>query len=166
MSVTDQLLSNAEDAADQFAAPDLSARPRQRVAIVACMDARLDPRRIFRLEAGDAHVIANAGGAVTDDVIRSLAISQRRLGTEEIVLLHHSDCGMLGFTHDEFVGELERETGIRPTWAAEAFSDVEEDVRQSMARIFASPFLPRKESVRGFVFDVATGALREVSPRS
>lgn len=166
MSVTDQLVSNADSYADQFGPVDLPTQPRKRVAIVACMDARLDPVRIFGLEAGDAHVIANAGGAVTDDVIRSLAISQHRLGTEEIILLHHSECGMLGFTSDEFVGELELATGIRPTWAVEAFSDVEEDVRQSMARIGVSPFVPRKESVRGFVFDVRTGTLREVSPRS
>ena len=137
--------------------------PGKRVAIVACMDARVNPYGIFGLEEGDAHVIRNAGGAVTDDAIRSLAISQRLLGTEEIILVHHTDCGMLTFTDAAFARQIQDDTGIRPPWAAEAFSDLEEDVRQSIARIKASPFVPKKDAVRGFVFDVKTGALSEVS---
>jgi len=134
------------------------------VAIVACMDARLDVYSLFGLERGQAHVIRNAGGAVTDDAVRSLAISQRLLGTEEVILVHHTDCGMLTFTGDDFARQVEKDTGIRPPWAAEAFSDLEADVRQSMARVHASPFIPRKDSVRGFVYDVATGGLNEVLP--
>jgi carbonic anhydrase len=136
--------------------------PSRHVAVVACMDARLDVYRLLGLQVGEAHVVRNAGGVVTDDVIRSLAISQRLLGTTEIVLLHHTDCGMLTFADDDFRRQIEAETGIRPTWSAETFSDPEGDVRQSLARIAASPFLPHKESVRGFVVDVATGRLREV----
>jgi carbonic anhydrase len=130
---------------------------------VACMDARLDPARILGLEEGDAHVIRNAGGVVTDDEIRSLAISQRLLGTEEIVLIHHTDCGMLTFADDEFRRQIQDDTGVKPEWPAEAFSDLEEDVRQSIARIEASPFVPRKDSIRGFVYEVESGRLREVS---
>ena len=126
------------------------------------MDARLDPARVLGLEEGDAHVIRNAGGVVSDDALRSLAISQNLLGTEEIVLIHHTDCGMLTFTDDEFKRSVQDDTGIKPEWAAEAFSDLDEDVRQSIARIQASPFIPMKESVRGFVLDVTTGQLSEV----
>jgi carbonic anhydrase len=131
--------------------------------VVACMDARLDPNGILGLQEGDAHVIRNAGGVVTDDEIRSLAISQRLLGTEEIILIHHTDCGMLTFSDDDFRRSIQDETGIKPEWAAEAFSDLDEDVRQSIARIEASPFIPRKDSVRGFVYEVETGRLREVA---
>ena len=137
--------------------------PTKKVAVVACMDARLQPNRILGLEEGEAHVIRNAGGVITDDEIRSLAISQRLLGTEEIILMHHTDCGMLTFTDEDFRRSLQDEVGIKPNWATEAFSDLEEDVRQSIARIKASPFVPHKDSVRGFVFDVATGKLNEVA---
>ena len=163
MTVTDELLQNAERYADGFDRGDLPLPPAKRVAVLACMDARLDPHRLLGLAEGDAHVIRNAGGVVTDDEIRSLAISQRLLGTEEIILIHHTDCGMLTFGDDEFRRGLQKETGIKPEWAAEAFDDLDEDVRQSIARIQASPFIPRKDSVRGFVYDVATGRLREVS---
>ena len=131
--------------------------------MVACMDARLNVSRALGLSEGDAHVIRNAGGVVTDDAIRSLAISQRLLGTEEIILIHHTGCGMLTFTDDEFRGAIEQDTGIKPEWAAESFSDLEADVRQSIARIKASPFIPRKDAVRGFVYEVESGRLREVS---
>jgi carbonic anhydrase len=127
------------------------------------MDARLNPYGLLGLQEGDAHIIRNAGGVVTDDEIRSLAISQRLLGTEEIVLIHHTDCGMLTFTDDEFKRSVQDDTGIKPEWAVESFTDLDEDVRQSIARIKASPFIPRKDAVRGFVYDVETGGLREVS---
>jgi carbonic anhydrase len=162
MSVTDELLRNAEDYAARFDKGDLPLPPAKKIAIVACMDARLDPQALLGLEEGDAHVIRNAGGVITDDEIRSLSISQRLLGTEEIVLIHHTDCGMLTFGDDEFRRSIQDETGIKPEWAAEAFSDVTEDVRQSIARVLASPFVPRKASVRGFVYEVETGRLREV----
>ncbi len=162
MSVTDELLRNAEDYAASFTKGDLPLPPAKKVAVVACMDARLSPYHLLGLEEGDAHVISNAGGVVTDDEIRSLAISQRLLGTEEIILIHHTDCGMLTFTDDEFRQQVHEETGIKPEWAAEAFADLQEDVRQSIARINASPFIPKKESVRGFIYDVGTGRLREV----
>jgi carbonic anhydrase len=164
MSITDDLLRNAERYAAEFDLADAPARPASKVAIVACMDARLIPTRLFGLREGDAHVIRNAGGVVTDDEIRSLAISQRLLGTEEIILVHHTDCGMLGLSEDEFRRSLEAETGIRPSWAVEAFDDLDEDVRQSIARIRASPFIPRKDAIRGFVYEVETGRLREVAP--
>jgi carbonic anhydrase len=163
MSVTDQLLANAEAYAERFDKGDLPLPPGKRVAVVACMDARLNPYGLLGLAEGDAHVIRNAGGVVTDDEIRSLAISQRLLGTEEIILMHHTDCGMLTFTDDEFRRAILAETGIKPEWAAETFDDLEEDVRQSIARIEASPFIPRKESIRGFVYEVETGRLREVA---
>jgi carbonic anhydrase len=137
--------------------------PAKKVAVLACMDARLDPARVLGLNEGDAHVIRNAGGVVTDDEIRSLAISQRLLGTEEIVLIHHTDCGMLTFSDDDFRRSVQEETGIKPEWAAEAFGDLDEDVRQSIARIKASPFIPRKDAIRGFVYEVETGRLREVT---
>jgi carbonic anhydrase len=161
MSTTDELVENSKRYAERFDKGDLPLPPAKKVAVVACMDARLIPTRVLGLEEGDAHVIRNAGGVVTDDEIRSLAISQHLLGTEEIILIHHTDCGMLTFTDDEFRSRLQEETGIRPEWSAEAFSDLDEDVRQSIERIKASPFIPRK-NVRGFVYDVAAGTLREV----
>jgi carbonic anhydrase len=163
MSVIDELIENAETYAESFQHGDLPMPPARKVAIVACMDARLNVYGLLALREGDAHVIRNAGGVVTDDEIRSLAISQRLLGTEEIILIHHTDCGMLTFKDDAFRQQIEQETGIKPEWAAEAFSDVEADVRQSIARIKASPFIPRKESVRGFVYDVETGRIREMT---
>ena len=163
MSVTDELLANAERYAESFDKGDLPLPPGKRVAVVACMDARLNPYGVLGLSEGDAHVIRNAGGVVTDDEIRSLAISQRLLGTREIILIHHTDCGMLTFTDDAFKRSIQDETGIKPAWSAEAFGDVDGDVRQSIARIQASPFIPHKDTVRGFVFDVATGKLAEVS---
>ena len=162
MSVTDQYLSNNEAYAAGFSGP-LPMPPASHVAVVACMDARLNVYGILGLKEGEAHVIRNAGGVVTGDEIRSLAISQRLLGTREIILIHHTDCGMLTFTDDEFKRSIQDETGIKPEWAAEAFADPDEDVRQSIARIKASPFVPHKDAIRGFVFDVATGKLNEVS---
>jgi carbonic anhydrase len=163
MSVTDELLKNNEAYAARFDKGELPLPPAKKVAVLACMDARLNPYGALGLQEGDAHVIRNAGGVVTDDEIRSLAISQRLLGTEEIILIHHTDCGMLTFTDDAFKQSIQEETGIKPEWAAEAFADLEEDVRQSVARIKASPFIPKKDSVRGFVYEVETGKLREVS---
>jgi len=163
VSVTDELLRNAEQYASSFQKGDLPLPPAKKVAVVACMDARLIPSRVLGLEEGDAHVIRNAGGVVTDDEIRSLAISQRLLGTEEIILIHHTDCGMLTFTDDEFKRQIQDDTGIKPEWAAESFDDLDGDVRQSIARIKASPFIPHKDSVRGFVYEVETGRLREVT---
>ena len=162
MSAIDELLRNAESYGQGFDKGELPLPPAKRLAIVACMDARLNPYGLLGLSEGDAHVIRNAGGVVTDDEIRSLAISQRLLGTTEIMLIHHTDCGMLTFSDDEFRRAVQQETGIKPDWAAEAFDDLEEDVRQSIARIKTSPFIPKKEGVRGFVYDVATGRLREV----
>ncbi|MEN3283845.1 MAG: carbonic anhydrase [Solirubrobacteraceae bacterium] len=163
MSTTDELLRNAQAYADSFDKGDLPLPPARKVAVVACMDARLNPYGILGLQEGDAHVIRNAGGVVTDDAIRSLAISQRLLGTEEVILIHHTGCGMLTFNDDEFKRSIQDEVGIKPTWSAEAFGELEEDVRQSVARIQASPFIPRKDSIRGFVYEVETGRLREVS---
>jgi carbonic anhydrase len=163
MSVTDELLQNAEQYAANFDKGDLPLPPATKVAVVACMDARLNPYGILGLSEGDAHVIRNAGGVVTDDEIRSLAISQRLLGTEEIILIHHTDCGMLTFRDDDFKRQVQDDTGIKPEWAAEAFPDLDEDVRQSIARIKASPFVPNKDSIRGFVYEVETGRLREVT---
>jgi carbonic anhydrase len=163
MSVTDDLLANNARYAETFSGP-LPLPPAKHIAVVACMDARLNVYAILGLAEGEAHVIRNAGGVVTDDEIRSLAISQRLLGTTEIVLIHHTDCGMLTFTDDQFKRAIQEDTGIKPAWSAEAFPDLDEDVRQSIARIKASPFIPQKDSVRGFVFDVATGKLNEVSP--
>jgi carbonic anhydrase len=162
MTVTDELLANNERYAATFQGP-LPLPPGKGVAVVACMDARLNVYAILGLGEGEAHVIRNAGGVVTDDEIRSLTISQRLLGTREIILIHHTDCGMLTFTDDDFKASIQKETGIKPEWAAEAFPDLDDDVRQSIARIKASPFIPHKDSVRGFVFDVATGQLREVA---
>jgi carbonic anhydrase len=163
MGVIDELVGNSTSYRDSFDSGDLPLPPAKRVAIVACMDARLNPYGLLGLREGDAHVIRNAGGVITDDEIRSLAISQRLLGTEEIMLIHHTDCGMLTFSDDEFRRQVQEDTGIKPEWAAEAFGDLEEDVRQSIARIKASPFVPNKDNVRGFVYEVGTGALREVS---
>ena len=162
MSQTDELLENAKRFAESFDKGDLAIPPARKVAIVACMDARLSPFALLGLEVGDAHVIRNAGGVVTEDEIRSLAISQRLLGTEEIILIHHTDCGMLTFTDDEFREQIREETGIKPAWPAESFADLDDDLRQSLARIKTSPFIPNKDSVRGFVYDVKTGELREV----
>lgn len=161
MSVTDELLRNADRYAEAFERGDLPMPPAKQVAIVACMDARLNVYGLLGLSEGDAHVIRNAGGVVSDDAIRSLAISQRLLGTTEIVLVHHTDCGMLTFTDDAVKALIEEDTGIRPPFALEAFSDVDDDVRQSRARIEASPFIPHR-NVRGFVYEVDKGSLREV----
>jgi carbonic anhydrase len=162
MSVTDELLANNQRYAETFSGP-LPLPPARGLAVIACMDARLNVYAILGLAEGEAHVIRNAGGVVTDDEIRSLAISQRLLGTREIILIHHTDCGMLTFTDDDFKAAIQADTGIKPPWAAEAFGDLEDDVRQSIARIKASPFVPHTDAVRGFVFDVATGKLNEVS---
>jgi carbonic anhydrase len=161
VSVTDEYLANNERYAEGFSGP-LPMPPGRGVAVVACMDARLNVYGILGLAEGEAHVIRNAGGVVTDDAIRSLAISQRLLGTHEIILIHHTDCGMLTFTDDEFRAAIADETGIKPPWAAEAFRDLDGDVLQSIRRIKSSPFIPHTEDVRGFVFDVATGRLTEV----
>jgi carbonic anhydrase len=162
MSVTDELVRNNQSYAGSFKKGDLPLPPARHVAVLACMDARLDVHKILGLQEGDAHVIRNAGGAATDDAIRSLAISQRLLGTKEIILIHHTDCGMLTFHDDDIKRKIEDETGIRPAFAFEAFSDLDADVRQSIARIKASPFIPNKSSVRGFVYDVRSGKLEEV----
>lgn len=162
MSVTDELLENAERYAATFDKGDLPLAPARQVAIVACMDARLNPYALLGLAEGDAHIIRNAGGVVTHDELRSLAISQRMQGTKEIILIHHTGCGMLNFTDDEFHAQILADTGIMPAWAAEAFDDLEADVRQSIARIKDEPSIPVKDSIRGFVYDVATGKLTEV----
>jgi carbonic anhydrase len=161
MSATDEYLRNNAAYAETFTGP-LPLPPAKGTAVIACMDARLNVYGILGLNEGESHVIRNAGGVVTDDEIRSLAISQRLLGTTEIILIHHTDCGMLTFTDDQFKRAIQDETGIKPPWAAESFTNLEEDVRQSIARIKASPFVPHKDAVRGFVFDVATGKLNEV----
>ena len=162
MTVTDELLSNNESYASGFSKGDLPMPPGKKVAVVACMDARLDPARALGLEEGDAHVIRNAGGVITDDEIRSLAISQTLLGTEEIILLHHTDCGMLTFTDDQLIDQLEESTGQRPEWSPRTFDDLDNNVRDSIRRIEESPFVPHK-NVRGFVYEVETGKLREVA---
>ncbi len=162
MSVTDRLLANNAVYAQDFNGP-LPMPPALGVAVVACMDARLNVYGILGLEDGQAHVIRNAGGVITDDEIRSLTISQRLLGTREIILIHHTDCGMLTFADDQFKASIQEDTGIKPTWSPESFGDLDGDVRQSIARIKASPFVPHTDQVRGFVFDVATGLLNEVS---
>jgi carbonic anhydrase len=161
MSVTDDLIANNERYAETFSGP-LPLPPAKHVAVLACMDARLDVYRVLGLNEGEAHVIRNAGGVVTDDEIRSLAISQRLLGTTEIVLIHHTDCGMLTFTDEDFRSGIQQEVGVLPPWHSEAFADLDADVKASVQRILDSPFIPEKGSVRGFVFDVATGRLREV----
>ena len=162
MSATNEMLDSNQRYADAFSKGDLPMPPGKKLAVLACMDARLDVHKILGLEEGDAHIIRNAGGVVTDDAIRSLLISQRLLGTEEIILIHHTDCGMLTFTDDDVKRQIEQETGIRPPFALEAFRDLADDVRQSLARIQASPFIPKKSNLRGFVYDVKTGHLDEV----
>ncbi|MEU4403744.1 carbonic anhydrase [Streptosporangium sp. NPDC023963] len=162
MSVTDELLANAERYAETFVKGHLPLPPARGVAVLACMDARLNPYGLLGLSEGDAHVIRNAGGVVTADERRSLAISQRLLGTREIILIHHTDCGMLTFTDDDFKRQIQAEVGIKPDWAAEAFTDLDEDVVQSLYRIRNDPFIPYTDSVRGFVYEVETGRLREV----
>lgn len=161
MSVTDQYLANNREYAKSFQGP-LPLPPAKQVAIVACMDARIDVHGALGIKVGEAHVIRNAGGVVTEDEIRSLSISQRLLGTKEIILIHHTDCGMLTFSDEDFKRQIKQEVGIKPSWSAEAFSDLDGDVRESIARIKNSPFIPHTDQVRGFVFDVATGLLNEV----
>lgn len=163
MTVTDEYLQNNATYAEQFTGP-LPLPPSKHVAVLACMDARIDVYRVLGIQEGESHVIRNAGGVVTDDEIRSLAISQRLLGTTEIILIHHTDCGMLTFTDDDFKRSIQDEIGIKPNWAAESFPDIDEDVRQSLKRIENSPFVTATTSLRGFVFDVATGKLNEVLP--
>ncbi len=162
MPVTDELLKNNERFAESFDKGDKPMPPARKLAVVACMDARLHVSKLLGLDIGDAHIIRNAGGVVSDDVIRSLVISQRLLGTEEIILIHHTDCGMLTFEDDAVKAQIKDEIGIRPPFALEAFLDVDDDVRQSIARLKASPFIPRRDNVRGFVYDVKAGRLREV----
>ena len=162
MTVTDDLLENNARYADSFDKGDLPLPPGRGLAVVACMDARLDTHKLLGLAEGDAHVIRNAGGVVSDDVVRSLTISQRLLGTSEIILIHHTDCGMVTFKDDDVKDAIEADTGIRPSFAMEAFPDLEQDVRQSISRIMASPFVPVKDNIRGFVYDCATGKLNEV----
>jgi carbonic anhydrase len=162
MTVTDDYLANNADYAKSFDGP-LPLPPSKHVAVLACMDARIDVYRVLGINEGESHVIRNAGGVVTDDAIRSLAISQRLLGTTEIILIHHTDCGMLTFTDDDFKRSIQDETGLKPPWSAEAFPDLAEDVRQSLQRIETSPFVTKHTSARGFIFDVATGVLDEVT---
>ena len=166
MSVTDELLRNNETYAKSFTKGDLALPPAKGVAVLACMDARIDVHKILGLEEGEAHVIRNAGGVATDDAIRSLTISQRLLGTKEIILIHHTDCGMLTFKDDDVKKKIESEVGIKPSFALEAFDNLEDDVKQSIARIEASPFIPNKSSVRGFVYDAKNGRLNEVRAKA
>ena len=164
MTATDDVLKNNAQYAESFDKADLPLPPALNMAVVACMDARLDTHKLLGIQEGDAHVIRNAGGVITDDVIRSLVISQRLLGTTEVVLIHHTDCGMLTFRDDDVKDAIQSDTGLRPSFAMEAFGNLEGDVRQSIARIKASPFVPVKDRIRGFVYDCATGRLNEVSP--
>ena len=163
MSTTDELLRNNERYANSFDKGDLPMPPAKQIAIVTCMDARLSPYVMLGLSEGDAHVIRNAGGVITDDEIRSLMISQRLLGTREVMLIHHTDCGMLTFSDEELREQIQQEVGIKPHFPLESFADLEEDVRQSIKRIEASPFIPHKDSVRGFIYEVESGRLREVT---
>jgi carbonic anhydrase len=163
MTVTDTLVENSRRYEEGFDKGDLPLPPGKKIAVLACMDARLNPYGLLGLEEGDAHVIRNAGGVVDDDAIRSLSISQNLLGTEEIVLVHHTDCGMLTFTDEEFAGKLEAEAGERPSWSAHAFTSPEDDVRSGIEKIRSSPFIPHTDTVRGFVYDVHAGALNEVN---
>jgi carbonic anhydrase len=163
MTATDELLRKNAEFAASFGNGDLPMPPARNLAVVACMDARLNVYALLGLREGEAHVIRNAGGVVSDDVLRSLVISQRLLGTREVILIHHTDCGMLTFTDDQVKADIEADTGLRPHFALESFPDLEGDVRQSIARIKASPFVPNKDSVRGFVYDVRSGALEEVT---
>jgi carbonic anhydrase len=162
MSVIDELIENNKRHVERFDRAGIPTAPTRHLAIVACMDARMNLYGILGLDVGDAHIIRNAGGVVTDDTIRSLIISQRLLGTRAIALVHHTDCGMLKFRDDDMRAEIQAETGIRPHFPLEAFRDLDADLKQSMARIRASPFIPHKDEVRGFVYDVQTGRLREV----
>ena len=162
MTETERLLDNARVYAERFEGSELSVMPSKRVAVLACMDTRLIPSRILGLNEGEAHILRNAGGVVTDDAIRSLSLSQNLLGTEEIILLHHTECGMLGITDEEYAERVEAETGERPEWSAHAFSDLEGSVRAAIARLRESPFIPKKDSIRGFIFDVKTGELSEI----
>ena len=163
MTVTDELLKNNAEFASNFSKGDLPMPPGKGLAVVACMDARLNVYALLGLEEGQAHVIRNAGGVVSDDALRSLVISQRLLGTREVILIHHTDCGMLTFTDDQVKADIEADIGLRPHFALEAFPDLERDIRQSIARIKHSPFIPHKDSVRGFIYDVQSGALQEVT---
>jgi carbonic anhydrase len=163
MTVTDELLKNNAEFARNFSKGDLPMPPGKGLAVVACMDARLNVYALLGLQEGEAHVIRNAGGVVSDDVLRSRVISQRLLGTREVILVHHTDCGMLTFTDDQVKADIEADIGLRPHFALEAFSDLERDIRQSIARIKASPFVPNKDSIRGFIYDVRSGALQEVT---
>ena len=162
MSEIDRLVENARAYATRYPRDHRPVQPRLHVAVVACMDSRMDLFGLLGLDVGDAHVLRNAGGVVTADTIRSLALSQRLLGTREVILIHHTDCGMQKVTEDEFKLELQRETGVKPDWALENFVDIEADVRQSIARVRANPFVPHTDVVRGFVFDVDSGELREI----
>ena len=164
MTATDDVLKNNAQYAESFDKADLPLPPALNMAVVACMDARLDTHKLLGIQEGDAHVIRNAGGVVTDDVIRSLVISQRLLGTTEVVLIHHTDCGMLTFRDDDVKDAIQSDTGLRPSFAMEAFGSLEGDVRQSISRIKASPFVPAKDRIRGFVYDCASGRLNEISP--
>lgn len=164
MDPIDELLANASEYAAAYRGESLAVRPARRLAVLACMDSRLVPTRLLGLEEGEAHVIRNAGGVASDDAIRSLAISQHLLGTRGIMVIQHTDCGLLKVTDQEFAQRLEREAGRRPAWRAHAFADLEANVRDTVVAIESSPFLPRTESVRGFVFDVRSGELREVAP--
>jgi carbonic anhydrase len=166
MSAVTDLLERNRSYAENFDDGGLASPPAMRVAIVTCMDCRLDPARALGLELGDAHVIRNAGGVVGDDVIRSLSISQHHLGTEEVAVIHHTGCGLMTFTDEQFADDLERETGQRPAWSAGTFADLEQDVRAGVRRILDSPFVPRKEHVRGYVYEVETGRVREVAAES
>lgn len=163
MTEIDEVLASSASYAASFRAGDLTASPGRKLAVVACADARIDVHRILGLKEGDAHVIRNAGGVITDDVIRSLIISQRLLGTREVMLIHHTDCGMLKFRDDDFKDAIEAETGLRPAFALEAFADLDQNVRQSIGRIHASPFIPHKDQVRGFIYDCASGKITEVA---
>ena len=163
MTVTDELLENNARYAEGFDKGDLPIPPGRGLAVVACMDARLNVPALLGIAEGDAHVIRNAGGVVTDDAIRSLVISQRLLGTREVMLIHHTDCGMLTFRDDEVKDAIEADTGLRPAFSLEAFGDLEGDVRQSIGRVRANPFVPHKDAVRGFVYDCASGRLGEVA---
>jgi carbonic anhydrase len=162
MGVTDELLRRNADYAAQFDKGGLGSPPAKGLAVVICMDARLDAHRILGLEEGDAHVIRNAGGVVTDDVIRSLTISQRKLGTTDVMVVMHTGCGMHGLSDGEFRDEVQAEAGLRPPWPVEGFPDLEQAVRDGVAKLRTSPFLAHRASIRGFVYDVATGRLREV----
>ncbi|MBB5934210.1 beta-class carbonic anhydrase [Streptomyces zagrosensis] len=162
MSVTDVYLANSETYAATASDAYATEPPSKRLAVIACMDARMDIYAMLGLKVGEAHVIRNAGGAVTDDAIRSLVVSQRELQTREVMLIHHTKCGMLGLSDDAFKREIQDETGIRPPWAVEGFERLEEDVRQSVLRVLVNPFVPHKDAVRGFIYDVDARSLYEV----